>query len=401
MKYVRLLEFSINNNQEVGLMKIPFHRASIDDKEINAVAEVLRSGWLTMGEKTFEFEKMFAEYTGAGYAVAVNSCTSALHLALKAIDIKPGDEVIIPAITFIATWEVVTYFGAVPVIADVEKDTHLLDTGSFESKITSKTKAVIPVHYSGQPCDMDRIIEIAKQRGIYVIEDAAHSLPAYYKNRPVGSIGDFTCFSFYATKTITTGEGGMITTGNEAAAERMRSLRLHGISRDAWNRYSDSGSWQYDVIEPGYKYNPTDISSAIGIEQLKKSDDMNRRRSEIASMYNEYFSGNESVEIYTVKNDRNSSWHLYPLKVRIDSSAVTRDEFIRVMKMCGINTGVHFIPLYRFSCFKEIGLTPEKFPGSEYVFSREVSLPVFPDMSDDEVGYVAEKTLSILAGNEK
>jgi perosamine synthetase len=193
-------------------MKIPFHRASIDDKEINAVAEVLKSGWLTMGGKTFEFEKLFAEYTGAGHAVAVNSCTSALHLALKVIDLKPGDEVIIPAITFIATWEVVTYFGAVPVIADVEKDTHLLDAASFESKITSKTKAVIPVHYSGQPCDMDLIIDIARQRGIYVIEDAAHSLPAYYKNRPVGSIGDFTCFSFYATKTVTTGEGGMITT---------------------------------------------------------------------------------------------------------------------------------------------------------------------------------------------
>ena len=380
-------------------MKIPFHRASIDDKEINAVAEVLKSGWLTMGEKTFEFEKLFTEYTGAGHAVAVNSCTSALHLALKAIDLKPGDEVIIPAITFIATWEVVTYFGAVPVIADVEKDTHLLDVSSFESKITSKTRAVIPVHYSGQPCDMDRIIDIAKHKGIYVIEDAAHSLPAYYKNRPVGSIGDFTCFSFYATKTVTTGEGGMITTGNEAAAERIRSLRLHGISRDAWNRYSDSGSWQYDVIEPGYKYNPTDISSAIGIEQLKKSDDMNRRRREIALMYNEYFAGNEFAELYTVKNDRISSWHLYPLKIRIDSAAVKRDEFIREMKMCGINTGVHFIPLYRFSCFKESGLTPEEFPGSEYVFTREVSLPVFPDMSDDEVAYVAEKTLAILSGN--
>jgi len=390
-----------NNYREIMLMKIPFHKASIDEKEINAVSDVLKSGWLTMGEKTFEFERLFSEYTGACYSVAVNSCTSALHLALKAIDLKPGDEVIIPAITFIATWEVVTYFGAVPVIADVEKDTHLLDAGSFESLITSRTKAVIAVHYSGQPCDMDRIIEIAKGRGIFVIEDAAHSLPAFYKNRPVGSIGDFTCFSFYATKTVTTGEGGMITTCDESLAERIRSLRLHGISRDAWNRYSESGTWQYDVMEAGYKYNPTDISSAIGIEQLKKSDEMNERRSCIASMYNDCFSKSEYAEIYTLKNDRISSWHLYPLKIRIESAAVSRDEFIKEMKLCGISTGVHFIPLYRFSCFTGSGLTPEAFPGSEYVFNREVSLPIFPGMAELEVEYVAENALFILAGCRK
>jgi perosamine synthetase len=191
----------------------------------------------------------------------------------------------------------------------------------------------------------------------------------------------------------------MVTTENESMAGRIKGLRLHGISRDAWNRYSETGNWQYDVLEAGYKYNPTDISSAIGIEQLEKSDDMNRRRSEIASMYNDYFAGSEFAEIYTVKNDRISSWHLYPLKIRIEASSVNRDQFIEEMKTRGIKTGVHFIPLYRFSCFKGGGLRPEDFPGSEYVFSREVSLPIFPDMSNVEVEYVAEQTLSILAGS--
>lgn len=377
-------------------MKIPFHRAFIDEKEINAVTEVLKSGWLTMGERTFEFERNFSSYTGARHAVAVNSCTSALHLALKAIDLQPGDEVIIPAVTFIATWEVITYFGAVPVLADVEKDTHLLDVNSFENKITGRTRAVIPVHYAGQPCDMDPIIQIAGAKGIYVIEDAAHSLPAYYKGRAVGSIGDITCFSFYATKTVTTGEGGMITTGNDLFAERMRKLRLHGISRDAWNRYSDKGSWRYDVDEAGYKYNPTDMASAIGIEQLKKSDAMNLQRSEIAEIYNDYFKNCGPAEAYTVKNDRISSWHLYPLKINTESLCIDRDQFIEEMKNRGISTSVHFIPLYRFSCFKGSGYSPDDFTGSEYVFSRTVSLPVYPGLSHGEARYVAENAVDIL-----
>jgi len=377
-------------------MNIPFHRAFIDDNEINAVTEVLKSGWLTMGERTFEFERSFAAYTDSPHAVAVNSCTSALHLALKAIDLQPGDEVIIPAVTFIATWEVITYFGALPVIADVEMDTHLLDVISFEKKITARTRAVIPVHYAGQPCDMDPIIKTARERGIFVIEDAAHSLPAYYKGRPVGSIGDITCFSFYATKTLTTGEGGMITTGNDLFAERMRKLRLHGISRDAWNRYSHKGSWRYDVDEAGYKYNPTDISSAIGIEQLKKSEAMNKQRSEIAGLYNDYFNNCGLAEAYTVRDGRISSWHLYPLKINTDSVTIERDQFIEEMKARGISTSVHFIPLYRFSCFSGSGYGADDFPGSEYVFSRTVSLPVYPGLSHDEVRYVAENAIDIL-----
>lgn len=382
-------------------MIIPFHRAFIDDNEINSVAEVMKSGWITMGEKTFEFEKNFASYVGVSHAVALNSCTSALHLALKAIDLQPGDEVIIPAITFVATWEVVTYFGAVPVLADVEKDTHLLDVESFLKNITANTRAVIPVHYSGQPCDMDPILEIARAKGICVIEDAAHSLPASYKGRSVGTIGDITCFSFYATKTVTTGEGGMLTTENREIADRVKKLRLHGISRDAWNRYSSAGSWHYDVEEAGYKYNPTDISSAIGIEQLKKSNAMNKMRSEISSVYNDYFSKSGLVEAYPIREGRVSSWHLYPLKIKIDNLYINRDIFIEKMKERGISTSVHFIPLYRFSCFKGRGYLPENFPGSEFVFSREVSIPIYPGLSNKEVEYVAEVSIDILEKYKK
>lgn len=382
-------------------MIIPFHKAFIDDNEINSVAEVLRSGWITMGEKTFEFEKNFASYTGASHAVALNSCTSALHLALKAVDLQPGDEVIIPAITFVATWEVITYFGAVPVLVDVEKDTHLLDVDSFVKSITARTKAVIPVHYSGQPCDMDPIMEIARSKGIWVIEDAAHSLPAFYKGHQVGSIGDITCFSFYATKTVTTGEGGMLTTENSEIADRVRKLRLHGISRDAWNRYSSTGSWKYDVDEAGYKYNPTDISSAIGIEQLKKSNAMNTMRSEIASVYNSYFCKNGLADAYHIREGRLSSWHLYPLKIKIDHLSIDRDIFIEEMKKHGISTSVHFIPLYRFSCFKGSGYLPENFPGSEFIFSREVSIPIYPGLTDKEVDFVAEVSIDILEKHKR
>ncbi len=375
-------------------MKIPFHRASVSEEEITAVSGVLRSGWLTMGEKTFEFEKNFSDYTGAVNSIAVNSCTAALHLALKAAGIGPGDEVIIPAMTFISTWEVLTYIGAIPVVADVEKDTHLINVRDLESKITSSTKAVIPVHYAGQPCDMDEIIALSKIHGFAVIEDAAHSLPASYKGRNIGTIGDLTCFSFYATKTVTTGEGGMVTTENEEYAERIRRLRLHGITKDAWNRYSDKGSWYYDVSEAGYKYNPSDMTSAMGIEQLKKSDRMNLERTKIADFYNQCFADSDMVEGYTVRDDRRSAWHLYPLKLNLHALAADRNKFIEELKTAGIGTSVHFIPLYRFTCFQKYNLNPENFPGAEYVFEREISLPIYPGMSEAEIQYVADNVLA-------
>lgn len=380
-------------------MKIPFHKAELSSEEINAASEVIRSGWLTMGEKTFEFEREFSEYTGASNTIAVNSCTAALHLALKAAGIKAGDEVIIPAMTFIATWEVITYSGAVPVLCDVLKENFLINPAEIEKKITPKTKAIIPVHYGGEACDMDKIMDIARKHKLIVIEDAAHALPTQYKGRMVGTIGDITCFSFYATKTLTTGEGGMITTANAEWADRMRRLRLHGITKDAWNRYSDKGSWEYDVSEAGYKYNITDIASAIGVEQLKKSDEMNLARRKIALKYNNAFSKSGLLDLWQVRDDAECAWHLYPVKLKTDALSISRDDFIVELKNRDIGTSVHYIPMYRFSVFKDSGYTINDFPGCEDIFSRQVSLPIFPGMSSAEVDYVIENVLEVLEKN--
>lgn len=382
-------------------MKIPFHKAMLGNDEINAVSDVIRSGWLTMGEKTFEFERMFSDYTGAAHSIAVNSCTAALHLALKAADIKPGDEVIIPAMTFIATWEVITYFGAVPVLCDVSRDNFLIDTTEIEKKITTKTRAIIPVHYGGESCDMDVIMDIARKHNLLVIEDAAHALPALYKGKMVGTIGDITCFSFYATKTLTTGEGGMVTTEDHERADRIRRLRLHGITKDAWNRYSDKGSWEYDVSEAGYKYNITDISSAIGVEQLKKSEQMKLARRKIASAYNSAFGKTGLIDLWRVRDDAECAWHLYPVKLKLDDLRINRNEFIIEMKNREIGTSVHYIPMYRFSVFKNSGYTVKDFPGCEDIYSREVSLPIYPGMSEAEIDYVIGCVSDIIESNKK
>ena len=382
-------------------MKIPFHKIELSNEEIDAVTAVIKSGWLTMGEKTFEFENMFSDYIGSPYSIAVNSCTAALHLALKAAGIKAGDEVIIPAMTFIATWEVITYIGAVPVLCDVLKDSFLIDPAAIERKITSKTKAIIPVHYGGEPCDMDAITDIADRHKLIIIEDAAHALPALYKNKMVGAIGDITCFSFYATKTITTGEGGMITTAHQDWAERIKRLRLHGISKDAWNRYSDKGSWEYDVSEPGYKYNMTDIAAAIGIEQLKKCDRMNLARREIAGRYMKAFSNNELVITWNVRDHNECSWHLFPIRLNLDALKINRDRFIDEMKKKNIGTSVHYIPLYRFSALADSVYNRADFSFCEDIFCSQVSLPVYSGMSSLEVDYVIDKVLEILAGNKR
>ena len=308
--------------------EIPFHRPYITDEEVNYVVDSLKNGWLTMGKKTIEFENKFKDYIGSKNAIAVNSCTAALHLALKVIGLKKGDEVIVPTTTFVATAEVVNYFNAKPILVDIEPDTHLIDISKIEEKITSKTKAIIPVHFSGQPADMNEILDIAKKHNLYVIEDAAHALPAWYKGKKIGTIGDITAFSFYATKTLATGEGGMATTENDEWADRIRVLRLHGINKDAWKRYSKEGTWEYDVIENGYKYNTTDINSALGLAQLKKLEWMWKERLKIAQRYNEAFKDYEELILYKVKDDRISSWHLYPLKLNLELLKINRDQFI-------------------------------------------------------------------------
>ena len=335
---------------------IPFHKASIGDEEINEVVDTLRSGWLTMGPKTIEFEKQFAAATGAEFAVSMNSATACLHLALKAIGLSEGDEVIIPTTTFASTAEVVTYFNAIPVLCDINSSDHNINPDKIESLITKKTKVIIPVHFSGIPCDMDRINAIAKKHNLVVIEDAAHSFPSQYKGKSVGTLSDITCFSFYATKTLATGEGGMATTNNEAYAKSMKCNRLHGISKDAWNRYSEKGHWYYEVVDNGYKYNMTDMAASLGLVQLKRADELNKKRADIAKRYIDAFSSVNEVTVLAANNDVLSSWHLFVIKVQ------NRDHVMAKLKESGVGTScILFQFLFIRTIKKDMGSKPKIF----------------------------------------
>jgi perosamine synthetase len=365
---------------------LPFHRASIDDAEIRAVLEVLKSGWLTYGPRAKEFEAAFASYVGAAHAVAVNSCTSALHLALAASGIGEGDEIIIPTMTFASTGETVLYQKARPVLVDCLPDSFHIDVREIERAITPQTRAIVPVHYAGFPCDMDAILQLAERYGLFVIEDAAHAFPSSYKGRMIGTIGHITCFSFYATKTITTGEGGMITTANPDLADRLRILALHGISRDAWNRYSATGTWRYDILETGYKYNLTDLQAALGLAQLGKAEELRMRRAAIAAQYSQALSSMDALSPPPEPNEANHAWHLYVVRVNPAALTVGRDQVIEELKARGIGTSVHFIPLHMHSLYqKQLGYRNGQFPRAEQHFENAISLPLFPSMTDDDV----------------
>jgi len=365
---------------------VPFHFPSIGDEEVRSVEESMRSGWITSGPKVKEFEKSFSEAVGGSNGIAVNSATAALHLALEAIGLKAGDEVIIPTMTFATSAEVVLYFGAKPVLVDIEPDTMNMDPVKVEAAITPRTKAIMPVHFAGHPCDMDRIMAIAHAHNLPVIEDAAHSFPAEYKGKAIGSIGDITCFSFYATKTITTGEGGMSVTNNAKWAERMRIMSLHGISKDAWKRYSAEGSWFYEIIAPGFKYNMTDIAAAMGIEQLKKANLFLEQRKQIAERYTKVISQIENLKCPAERPDVKSAWHLYVIRLGLDNAKFGRDEFMERLKKRGIGASVHFIPLHIHPYYRErYGYKPEDFPVAWDLYQRIISLPLFPGMTEDEV----------------
>ncbi len=374
-------------------MQIPFHKTHTTQEEINSAVEAIKSGWLTMGPKTIEFEAKFKEFINSNEAVSFNSATAALHISLKAIGLQRDDEVIVPTNTFVATAEVVTYFDAIPVLCDIQEDTHNIDVSKIESLITSKTKAIIPVHFAGQPCDMDEIYDIAKKYDLKIIEDAAHAIPSSYKGVKIGSLqnSDITCFSFYATKTLSTGEGGMATTNNSAYAKTMKINRLHGISRDAWDRYTTKGAWYYDIVDNGCKYNTTDINSAIGMVQLKKQDLLRDKRDNIASKYNEAFKDNKNIIIPLVKDDRVTSWHLYVIKID------NRDEIIEKLKEQGVGCSVHFIPIHKHPYYKDrYKYKDEDYPVANKVFEKSLSLPIYPDMSDDEISYIIKKINEIV-----
>jgi dTDP-4-amino-4,6-dideoxygalactose transaminase len=376
---------------------IPFHRPYITDDEINEVVDAVKSGWWTAGPKTLQFEHEFKSFIGTKYCIAVSSWTAAAHLALEAIGLKEGDEVIVPAMTFTATAEIVCYFKAKPVIVDVQRDTYNIDPAQIQKEITKKTRAIIPVHYGGQPCDMDEIIDIAKENNLYVIEDAAHALPAFYKERIIGQLSDVTCFSFYATKTLATGEGGMICTDNEEIAKRCSIMRLHGINSDAWKRYSEEGSWYYEVVAPGYKYNFTDIQAGLGLAQLKKINEMQIKREEVFNLYNEGFKDNELIKLYKIKNDRISSYHLYPIEININRLKINRSRFIDELKEKGIGVSVHFIPLYRHPYYQRtFNLDIEDYPVSESIYPALITLPIWPGMKISQIEQVIDNVNSLM-----
>ena len=379
---------------------LPFHIPDIGDEEVSAVAEALRSGWLTTGPKVHAFEQAFASYIGAPHAVAVNSGTAALHLALEAIGLAEGDDVLVPTMTFAATAEVVTYFRARPVLVDCEPDTLNLDPSSFERAITPRSRAVIPVHYAGHVCDMDRILPIARHHRLKVVEDAAHALPARYQGEMAGTLGELACFSFYATKTLCTGEGGMVTTANSEYAERVRMMSLHGISKDAWKRYSAEGSWYYEVLSPGFKYNMTDIAAALGLVQLGKCDRMLDSRRRIAEVYNQAFRGMRGVVTPAVRTEVDHAWHLYPIRLVLEQLRIGRNEFIAMMRERNIATGVHFIPLHLHSYYRSTyKYRPQDFPNASDAYERLVSLPIYPAMTDRDAHDVVSAINDIITHN--
>ena len=367
-------------------MKIPFHKPHITQKEIDSVIDIMRSGWLTMGPKTFEFENAFKKYIGSQYAISVNSATAALHLALNAVGVGNGDEVIIPTNTFIATAEAVVYSGAKPILCDIEANYHNIDINLIEPLITPKTRAIIPVHFGGNPCDMDEIKKIGNHFNLKIIEDAAHALPSFYKNKKIGSFSDVICFSFYATKTLSTGEGGMVTTNNKKIAKKVSLQRLHGINGDAWKRYERNNDWYYEVIDLGYKYNTTDIQSAMGIVQLEKLEWMRDERKKISEKYINAFREKLSFIVENSKNE--SSWHLFVIKIG------NRDELHQKLKEKGISTSVHFIPIHKHPYYKNrFSFNNEKYPVANLVFEQSLSLPIYPGLGESEVEYIINNVL--------
>jgi dTDP-4-amino-4,6-dideoxygalactose transaminase len=378
---------------------LPFALPDIGEDEINEVVDSLKSGWLTTGPKAKQFEEDFAQYMGDGVqAIAVNSATAGLHLALEAAGIGPKDEVITSTYTFTATAEVIRYLGADPVFVDVNPDTLNIDVKQIRAAITERTRAIIPVHFAGLACNMDEIMRTASEYNLRVIEDAAHSLPATYNGKLVGSTDtDATVFSFYATKTLATGEGGMVVTSNEDIAERCRIMRLHGINRDAFDRYtSNKPSWYYEVIAPGFKYNMTDLAASLGIHQLRKLTDMQAKREAMARKYDEAFEGLPLILPARPLPGDQHAWHLYVIRLQ-DEAKIRRDDFIAEMFQRGIGCSVHFIPLHLHPYWRDTyQLKPEDFPCAYDAYKRAVSLPLYTRMTEDDQERVIKAVVELL-----
>jgi dTDP-4-amino-4,6-dideoxygalactose transaminase len=378
---------------------LPFALPDIGEEEIAEVVAALRSGWVTSGPRVAQFEREFLEYTGAAHALAVNSCTAGLHLALTALGIGPGDEVITTPLTFCATVNAILETGADAVLADVGEDLNL-DPGAIARAITPRTKAILPVHLAGLPCDMNAIWRLASEHGLRVVEDAAHAVGGCYAGRRIGAgESDAVAFSFYATKNLTTGEGGMVTTDSEALDERMRIACLHGISRDAWNRYAEKGTWYYEVVDRGFKYNMPDIAAAIGIHQLRKLDRMNERRAEIARSYNAAFQDVPELEVAPEHAGSCNAWHLYILRMNLDALDIDRGRFFEEMRARRIGCSVHFIPIPLHPYYRKVLEMRDPCSRALAEYPRLLSLPLYSSMTDDDVRRVIEAVRGIVLGH--
>ena len=374
---------------------IPFSRPWIDDTEIEAVSQVLASKWISTGNRVREFERAFAEYLGVKHAIAVSSCTAALHLSLVVAGIGSDDEVITTPYTFTATAEAIRYVGAKPVFVDIHPDTLNIDTSKIEQVITPRTKAILPVHIAGIPCDMNVLQDISQRHNLTLIDDAAHAIPVEYRGQHIGSIGDLSAFSFYANKNLTTGEGGMITTNNDAFAKPLRTMRLHGIDKDAWARQSQRNIWHYDIATEGYKYNMTDIQAAMGLCQLMKLNKQHERRRNFAQIYQTELAKFPQISTpIAPDNPREHAWHLYIIQLRTG----TRDEFVASLREANIECSVHYIPLHLFDFYQErYGYRVGDFPCAEAAFERVVSLPLHPGLTEAEIHIVIDTIGKILA----
>lgn len=436
------------------MQKVPFYRPWLGESEINEVVDTLRSGWLTTGPKTKRFEKEFAEFTQQKHAVAVNSCTAALHLALEAIGVKAGHAVLVPTMTFAATAEVVRYLGARPLLVDCRAEDFNLDVADAETRTRAaleagqQVSAIMPVHYGGQVGDVHGVSKLAKKYNLKIVEDAAHCCPAFYRQRarqsqtngdsridgtgrqrdgakssessplwsrggtrstqvstesdwkPVGASADITCFSFYANKCITTGEGGMACTDSSNYADRMRIMSLHGISKDAWKRYTAEGSWYYEIIAPGYKYNLTDIASALGLRQLARAQRFHRQRAALAAMYQQRLGDLEELTLPEIMPDRIHSWHLFVIRLRLNRLTIGRAEFIDELSKAGIGTSVHYLPLHMHPYYRETyGYRPSDLPCMASIYPEVVSLPLYPNMSEGQLDYVCQAVRRLITEN--
>jgi perosamine synthetase len=384
-------------------MHVPFFRPSITDAEVKEVEDTLRSGWLTTGPKTKRFEAEFAAAVGAPHAVAVNSCTAALHLAIEALGLRPGQGVLVPTLTFAATAEVIRYFGAHPVLVDCDPVTLNLDLADVERRLAEQKTAggvvgIVPVHYAGLMLDVAAVRALAVRHGLWVVEDAAHAFPAAWRPSPSSEwqrcgdrTSDVACFSFYANKTITTGEGGMAVTADERLAERMRVMSLHGLSRDAWRRYQKGGSWNYDIVAPGFKYNMTDVAAALGLQQLRRAEALRLERQAVAHRYLQELAGLKAVELPPGSADRVHSWHLFAIRLELEALTVTRDVVVEALAERGVQCSVHWKPLHLHPYYAATyGYAAEQFPAAAGVWPRLVSLPIFPGMLEEELCHVLE-----------